>query len=333
MTSPFTVRRGLSAPAVAAALALALLALAPAADAGPRAGARAATANPFAHARFYVDPSSDAARTARAWARQGRRGDAAQLRKVARAPHAIWLNEGWAPAGLRGLLGTIRARGALPVLVLYNIPNRDCGRYSAGGAGSPAAYERWIRMVAATIGPRPAAVIVEPDALAEVDCLSGSQRENHYRLVRYAVDALRAHRRTAIYLDAGNEGWQPARVMASRLRRAGVAHARGFSLNVSNFNWTTGEIRYGRRIARALGGKHFVIDTSRNGRGAAPGNAHCNPAGRGLGRRPTARTGDRLVDAFFWIKIPGESDGTCNGAPRSGAWWPEYALGLARRSA
>jgi len=329
---PFPARRGRSAPAVAATLACVLLALAPAAAAGPASRARAAGANPFARARFYVDPSSDAAGTARAWARQGRGGDAAQMWKVARTPHAIWLNEGWTPAGLRGLLDTIRARRALPVLVVYNIPDRDCGRYSAGGAGSPAAYEAWIRMVAATIGPRPAAVIVEPDALPEADCLSGSRRDRHYRLVRYAVETLAAHRRTAVYIDAGNEGWRPARVMVSRLRRAGVAHARGFSLNVSNFNWIGGEIRYGRRIARALGGKHFVIDTSRNGRGPAPGNAVCNPAGRALGRRPTARTGDRLVDAYFWVKIPGESDGACNGAPRSGAWWPEYALGLARRS-
>jgi len=317
-------------PAIAAMLACGLLALAPAATAGPAARARAAAANPFAYARFYVDPDSDAARTARTWARQGRGGDAAQLRKIARTPHAIWLNEGWTPAGLRGLLGTIRAHRALPVLVLYNIPDRDCGRYSAGGAGSPAAYEAWIRMVAATIDSRPAAVIVEPDALPEVDCLSGARRETQYRLVRYAVERLGANRRTAVYIDAGHEAWRPARVMVSRLRRAGVAHARGFSLNVSNFNRTAGEIRYGRRIARALGGKHFVIDTSRNGRG--PGNTVCNPPGRGLGRRPTARTGDRLVDAFFWIKVPGESDGSCRGAPRSGAWWPEYALGLARRS-
>lgn len=330
MTSPFTARRDPYAPAAAAALACALLALAPAVGAGQGVRARVAAANPFAHARFYVDPDSDAARTARAWDREGRRVDAAQMRKVARTPHAIWLNEGWTPAGLRGLLGTIRARGALPVLVVYNIPDRDCGRYSAGGAGSPAAYRAWIRMVAATIGSRPAAVIVEPDALPEIDCLSGSRREDQYRLVSYAVETLGAHRRTAVYIDAGHEAWRPARVMVSRLRRAGVAHARGFSLNVSNFNRTAGEIRYGRRIARALGGKHFVIDTSRNGRG--PGSTVCNPAGRGLGRRPTARTGDRFVDAFFWIKVPGESDGACHGAPRSGAWWPEYALGLARRS-
>jgi endoglucanase len=30
---------------------------------------------------------------------------------------------------------------------------------------------------------------------------------------------------------------------------------------------------------------------------------------------------------------PGFSDGTCNGGPAAGTWWPDYALGLAERAA
>lgn len=64
---------------------------------------------------------------------------------------------------------------------------------------------------------------------------------------------------------------------------------------------------------------HFVIDTSRNGRGAwdPPDGVYsdpedwCNPPGRGLGPRPTLDTGNALVDAHLWIKVPGESDGKC----------------------
>ena len=37
-----------------------------------------------------------------------------------------------------------------------------------------------------------------------------------------------------------------------------------------------------------------------------------------------------LVDAFLWIKTPGESDGTCSGGPAAGKWWGEYALGSCR---
>jgi endoglucanase len=76
---------------------------------------------------------------------------------------------------------------------------------------------------------------------------------------------------------------------------------------------------------------HFVIDTSRNGKGPK-GTRWCNPPGRGLGAPPTTETGNPLVDAFLWIKTPGESDGECNGAPKAGQWWPRYALGLARRA-
>jgi endoglucanase len=71
------------------------------------------------------------------------------------------------------------------------------------------------------------------------------------------------------------------------------------------------------------------VDTSRNGRGPAPGGAWCNPPGRGLGTPPTAATGNAEVDAYLWVKHPGQSDGTCNGGPAAGGWWASYALELA----
>ncbi|MFB9452623.1 glycoside hydrolase family 6 protein [Streptomyces antimycoticus] len=97
--------------------------------------------------------------------------------------------------------------------------------------------------------------------------------------------------------------------------------------------------------------KHFVTDTSRNGQGpwAPRAGAHldaqswCNPPARGLGRRPTTRTGDALLDAALWVKTPGESDGRClrgtdgpldpvRGTvnPDAGEWFPEQALELVR---
>ena len=64
----------------------------------------------------------------------------------------------------------------LPVLVAYNIPGRDCGGESTGGAGSPQAYRDWISAFADGIGGKPAVVIIEPDALAQLDCLPGDAR-------------------------------------------------------------------------------------------------------------------------------------------------------------
>jgi endoglucanase len=100
---------------------------------------------------------------------------------------------------------------------------------------------------------------------------------------------------------------------------------------------------------------HFVIDSSRNGQGPwtpAPGaytgdpQTWCNPPGRGLGVPPTADTGTALLDAFLWIKVPGESDGSCTRGtagpadpeygstdPAAGVWWPAQALALAHNAA
>jgi cellulase/cellobiase CelA1 len=96
---------------------------------------------------------------------------------------------------------------------------------------------------------------------------------------------------------------------------------------------------------------HFVTDSSRNGRGpwTPPAGKYtdpqdwCNPPDRGLGARPTLRTGDPLQDARLWIKTPGESDGLClrgtdgpedpeRGGldPKAGDWFPQQALELAR---
>jgi endoglucanase len=282
-----------------------------------------------------VNPHSNAAQTAAAWRAAGRLADARAMSKIAAQPQAIWFGDwnGPDPSGdVRAAVGSARAAGALPVLVAYDIPGRDCGGYSAGGARSPGAYRAWIDGLARGIGSARAVVILEPDAIPELDCMTAADQRTTLSLLRGAVARLGANPGTAVYLDAGNRGWQRAGVIADRLRRAGVARARGFSLNVSNFDWTASEESYGTAISALLGGKHFLIDTSRNGRGPAGAGAWCNPAGRGLGRPATSATGSSLVDALLWIKAPGESDGACNGGPGAGVWWPTYALGLARRA-
>ena len=46
----------------------------------------------------------------------------------------------------------------------------------------------------------------------------------------------------------------------------------------------------------------------------------CNPPGSGLGLRPTANTGVPLLDAYLWVKTPGQSDGQCDAAGGVRAW-------------
>ena len=282
--------------------------------------------------RLYVQPDSPAARQARLWD-STRPVDAELMRWLGRRPSAHWFGD-WTQDVRREAARLVRSAQrsrAVPVLVAYDIPARDCGGYSAGGAGSEARYRRWIAALSRAIAGARAFVVLEPDALPGLDCLSPAARRSRLRLLRYAVGEL-ARGRTWVYLDAGHSHWQSAQTMASRLRRAGVARARGFSLNVSNFDWTAAERRYARAIAARVRGARWVIDTSRNGNGPAPGYAWCNAAGRAAGRSPTTRTGSVGLDAYLWIKAPGESDGTCRGGPPAGEWWPEKALGLAQRA-
>ena len=178
------------------------------------------------------------------------------------------------------------------------------------------------------------AVILEPDALAMADCLSGDQREERYNLMSYAVDTLTRNPGTAVYVDAGHSRWTAADEMANRLNRVGVAKARGFSLNTANFFTTEEEIGYGDAISGQTGGKPYVIDTSRNGAGPAEGDMYwCNPSGRALGVAPTTATGNGNVDAFLWVKRPGESDGACGtGEAAAGTFVNQYAIDLVRKA-
>ncbi len=287
--------------------------------------------NPLAGVRYYVDQQSPAAANASMLTARDP-ASASLLYKIARQPQGVWFGD-WVPTSqLREQVAASVARSgaSVPTFVIFAIPSRDCGGYSSGGLSGPAAYGAWIRAFAAGLGSKRAAVVLEPDALAQLDCLSPAGQQARYGMLRDAVNVLAAHRAAAVYLDAGNSGWQPVALMAARLRAAGVGRVRGFSLNVSNFHPTRVEQSYGDALSAVTGGKHYVIDTSRNGAGTA--STWCNPGGQALGARPTASTGDRHNDALLWVKRPGESDGTCNGGPPAGQWWSSYAKGLAARA-
>jgi endoglucanase len=230
--------------------------------------------------------------------------------------------------------------GVLPYFVIYNIPKRDCGQYSAGGATAGDKYKAWISEFATSLGNRRAAVILEPDSLGLLKkCLSEADQKERLELLRFAVHSFVALGNTAVYIDAGHSGWLKPADDAKRLKEAGIDEADGFALNVSNYKSTSTEVAYGKEISKLLGGKHFVIDTSRNGNGPPKCNeagddekCWCNPPGRALGSPPTTSTADPLIDAYLWLKKPGESDGECNGGPKAGVFWQERALELARNA-
>lgn len=284
---------------------------------------------PFVGRKLYVDPESDAKTQGELWRRTGQPG-AEAMDSLAEVPLALWIGD-WTLDPQREVDGALtKAEGQLRVVVVYDIPHRDCGSHSAGGAPSGKAYEKFVADTAAGIAGRLVIVILEPDALALDDCLGEADRTERSQLLASAVDTLSAAG-AAVYLDAGDSNWIPAEKMAERLASAGVARAAGFALNVAHTEFTRNEIAYAEALRAVLGpDAHYVIDTGRNGAGPSPDNAWCNPPGRKNGQRPTLETHVPGLDALLWIKKPGHSDGRCNGGPAAGRWWPEYALELAQ---
>ena len=297
----------------------------------PGLPASAADANPYVTGRGYVDPAGQAAVAARSAADPA---TAAALHRIAQEPQFTWFGD-WVPrerarSQAAALAETARAARRLPQLVLYALPHRDCGSFSAGGL-TPDGYRAWVREVAAGLRGGRSVVVVEPDALAQLDCLPAPARTERLALLRDALAVLKAAGATA-YLDAGHSSWVAPHVMVTRLRSAGVTSARGVSLNVAGWGSTTAQVRYAHALAARLPGLHALVDTSRNGRGGVAGQ-WCNVPGQALGTRPRLAA-DRVVDALVWVKRPGESDGSCGrGEPPAGAFWSDYAVDLSRRAA
>ena len=372
---------------------------------GGAAAAQAAVAAPPARhgtlstgTRLYVPPpSSGAPQQIAQLLRSGDRADAALIAKMETVPRAVWFTSG-TPVQVRQQVGQTMAAAARqhaePVLVAYDVPGRDCAQYSAGGALSQAAYQDWIDGFARGIGAGRAIVILEPDALGNLPSNCGLSSSvypftdaERIAELQYAVKALAHDPGTQVYLDGTHSAWQSAGTMAQRLLEADVTDARGFFLNVSNYQadpqladygtwisdciamvtdpanayygnpsgcasqyypatesdfstWDLTTQWYAAHMGTAVATTHFVIDTSRNGTGpdtmqqyaSAPYNQPasvigtlasgnwCNPPGSGLGVRPATSTGVPLLDAYLWVKTPGQSDGQCDAAGGVRAW-------------
>jgi hypothetical protein len=228
------------------------------------------------------------------------------------------------------------------------------GIYSVGGgesskdaltAAEKAHYLSWAHNIADEIHNRRVAIMMEPDLAMLAKHTSDGYRDAvaRIRLVRRAVQMIHSQNpNAAIYLDAGDSDWLKPATAATVLQQAGIAHARGFMLGATHYTFTGSDIVYGQQIVRALdnrgvraiANKHFVIDTSDNGRpytfrqfharhpGVSPGQSFvcasmsdtvCNS----LGIAPTWKTGDatdlpaadlalarKYVDGYLWICRP-----------------------------
>lgn len=289
---------------------------------------------------LYVSNQSNPAK----WAAANSGDSRAQLisTSIASRPIFEWFG-GWftdITLAVDSYVGAAQAQDKLPMLVAYNIPNRDaCAGHSGGGAGDKDAYHAWITDFAKAIGNRHAIVVLEPDAVPAAECVKPENGgpAGQYAMLVDATQVLKAQAPNAwVYLDAGNATWHSADETARRLGLAGIANTRGFSLNVSNYITTAVTESYGGQVKNKLsatyGAKPYVIDTSRNGNGPyvdpTPEDNWCNPPQRKLGTPPVKQTTG--AEYLFWVKVPGDSDGPCGigGTIPAGTFSPDLAMAL-----
>jgi endoglucanase len=295
--------------------------------------------NPLAGVKLYSDPQSPAMKSWRYLQRKGRTKQADLIWKIAGQPRAVWVGRFTRPRfhfKVRRIIDSAKVQGSVPVMAVLRAESTRCGpTYTAGGRAADRRVRKWYRGLARAIGGDRVVIAFEPDSVGTIDCLARSRRDDRIKLLRYGVDVLSQLPNATIYLEGGASDWEAPFRTARKLRKIGVAKVRGFMLNVTHYDWTRANVRHGLELSRLVGGKHFVINTSQNGRGpvhykASNGrriNIWCNPGMRGLGPPPTTATSHPMVDAYLWINRPGYAQ-ICQG--RKIDWYLPRALTLGR---
>jgi len=357
-------------------------------------GSEASRRNPFLDVNFFLNPEyvENVEATAKAFP-----AEAAAIRKVKQYPSGLWLDSIAHVANLPLWLGEARkqqqasGKPTLSLVVVYDLPNRDCAANSSAGElkvsenGAARYRAEFIDVIVShfkNYSDLPIVVILEPDSLGNLvtnmnlpKC--SESRSTYVDSTVYAIQKLQLPN-VSIYLDAAHAGWlgwdghreSLIKIYKKVLKQAGgYDMIRGFATNVSNYTHLYNrdgaamessdpcynEMVYVKKLAVGLSdsgvkNKGFIIDTSRNGKGGIRKvwGHWCNIKGAGLGERPRAAP-EPFIDAFFWVKPPGESDGisdstqprfdpecasneSAQGAPQAGVWFQRYFLDLVRNA-
>ncbi len=258
------------------------------------------------------------------------------------------------------------------------------GELNLGNGGAERYKTEFIDKIAAHFAAFPKqriVVFLEPDSLPNLvtnktkkECADAEKV--YMDSTAYAIQKLSLPN-VSIYMDIGHAGWlgwegnrQKAAILYKQVldQAGGADKIRGFVTNISNYNTVNSldgkklgptnpcpdELTYAKKLTEAfeavgIKGKKFVIDTSRNGRPVrSTWSSWCNVKAAGLGPRPQASP-DPLIDAYFWVKPPGESDGTSDpksprmdpscksgdsmdGAPEAGEWFQAYFIQLVKNA-
>lgn len=350
--------------------------------------------NPFEGAAFYVDGQyTQKVQSSAALAPELQK----QMAIVQNQPTALWLDRIAAVEQLPRWLADAQSQSktlgkeTVPVVVVYNLPNRDCAAKASNGelsieeGGEQRYRSDYIDVIAEHLSRVPdqrVAIVLEPDSLPNMISNLGVEKcavsqDVYLHSVAYAISKLSLPN-VSIYLDAAHAGWLGWEANQRRMvdlvlevldMAGGPSRIRGFASNVANYNAISGD--FGKRLEpsnpagneldyvrsflgvleeKGVSGKAFLVDTSRNGQADVRtrwGN-WCNIKGAGLGERP-AIAPSAGVDAYFWVKPPGDSDGTADraavrfdencassdaaaGAPEAGQWFHDYFVELVKNA-
>lgn len=366
------------------------------------------TINPFLNVDFFVNPDFVASVQTTIDQNPNQR---ALLERVKIYSVAYWVDRISKVPNVTQVLNNAKAqqvrtgKKVLSVIVVYDLPNRDCAAAASGGEiacadnncvqGLNTYKTQYIDPLVSIFRQFPDMTIValvEPDSLPNLATNLGiakcSQAAIAYKQgIAYAVQQLATIPNVAIYLDSAHGGWlgysanlpKIATIFSEVLGLAGGQDKiRGFATNTANYqalgsmsstadpcglkaqgNAGYDEVHYVNALNSALvtagiTNKGFIIDTSRNGVPAARADCSnwCNIRGAGLGARPSADTtslGLSILDAVYWSKVPGESDGTSDStaqrydakcssqdsiipAPEAGKWFSSYFISLCQNA-
>ena len=197
----------------------------------------------------------------------------ARLIDIYNQPTAVWIDQIAAIPNARRALADAAQQTPPPLvlLVVYDLPNRDCAARSSGGElccvamppNQPTCQLKWggdctyglrryadefIGPIAALLGEYasvPIALIIEPDSLPNLitshtgECRGGATTDGYKRGVAHAVRTL-APLASAVYLDAGHGGWVSYQnnldgFLGLLVEMDIWGYLRGFSTNVANY--------------------------------------------------------------------------------------------------
>ncbi|MCW2818422.1 MAG: Glucanase [Marmoricola sp.] len=201
------------------------------------------------------------------------------LAKIALRPKAKWFGSWIGNDRIGRTVDTYIANAAggnadtlVQMTVFRMVPWEGAACKRLPTAAEQASYKTWVNRFAAAVGSQRTAIVLQPDGPFAL-CVPGGSKVPS-QLIAYSAKVFSALPNTSVYIDGGTWDWPykaPAKA-AAFLVDDGVRYARGFALNSTHYGRTEDDIDFGTQVVAELAkrgapGKHFVINTSSNGRG------------------------------------------------------------------